>query len=245
MRIGIVSDVHGNLEALNSTLLFLNGQIDFLAVLGDTIGYGPDPEECIEIIRTEAHLVLKGNHEEGIITGNYSTFKDIARVSLLWTEKNISSGSLIAIKNFREKEEVDDILFVHASISQPLFKYILSEKDAEEEFTILDKTLCFIGHTHMPAGYRKKAEEKRIEIIHPDFSGKMEIERKQGYKYIINVGSTGQPRDGFPFACAAIYDTEKSLFALYRIEYPAEITRKKIIEKGLPSILARRVVQGI
>jgi len=73
----------------------------------------------------------------------------------------------------------------------------------------------------------------------------MEIERKQGYKYIINVGSTGQPRDGFPFACAAIYDTEKSLFALYRIEYPAEITRKKIIEKGLPSILARRVVQGI
>jgi len=160
MRIGIVSDVHGNLEALNSTLLFLNRQIDFLAVLGDTIGYGPDPEECIEIIRTEAHLVLKGNHEEGIITGNYSTFKDIARVSLLWTEKNISSGSLIAIKNFREKEEVDDILFVHASISQPLFKYILSEKDAEEEFTILDKTLCFIGHTHMPAGYRRKRKKK-------------------------------------------------------------------------------------
>ncbi|MCM8762366.1 MAG: metallophosphatase family protein [Candidatus Omnitrophica bacterium] len=244
MRIGIISDVHGNLEALNSTLLFLNSRIDFLAVLGDTVGYGPDPEECIGTVKIKANLILKGNHEEGIITGNYTAFKDIARVSLEWTAKVITSDSLKSIREFKETAEVEDILFVHAAISSPLFKYIISDKDAMNEFALLDKKICFIGHTHIPAAYRKEGED-RIDVIHPDFSGKMEIEIEQGYKYIINTGSTGQPRDGFPFACASIYDTEKHLFTLHRVEYPVEITRKKILEKGLPSVLARRVVQGI
>lgn len=245
MRIGIISDVHGNLESLNASLLFLKDKIDSYVVLGDTVGYGPDPEECIEIVKEKAGIVLKGNHEEGIITGDLTAFNDNARVSLEWTKKRLSEGSLTFIKNLKEKEEMDNILLVHASISQPLFKYILGEKDVKEEFPLLDKQVCFIGHTHIPAGYKQKREGDRIEIIPPDFSGKMEIEIMPDYRYIINVGSTGQPRDGFPFACVSIYDTEKGAFTLYRIEYPVEETRKKIIEKGLPSILARRVVQGI
>ncbi|MDD3726517.1 MAG: metallophosphoesterase family protein [Candidatus Ratteibacteria bacterium] len=244
MRIGIISDVHGNLEALISSLLFLKDRTDFLVVLGDVVGYGPDPEECIGIIKTKANLILKGNHEEGIITGNYTAFKDVARISLLWTEKTLSSDSLATIKKFKETEEMENILFVHASISKPLFKYILSEKDAEEEFGLLNKKVCFIGHTHLPATYIKH-EEDRTEIVPPDFSGRMAIEIKEECRYIINVGSTGQPRDGLPFACVSVYDTEKDIFTLYRIEYPAEITRKKIIEKGLPSILSRRIIQGI
>ncbi|MCM8829431.1 MAG: metallophosphoesterase family protein [Candidatus Omnitrophica bacterium] len=242
MRIGIVSDVHGNLEALNSTLLFLNGRIDFLAVLGDTVGYGPDPEDCIGIVKTKANLILKGNHEQGIITGNYTAFKDIARTSLEWTARVITSNSLKCIKEFKETAELEDIMFVHAAISSPLFKYILRDKDAMNEFPLLNKKICFIGHTHIPVVYKNK--ENKIDLIYPDFSGKMEIEIGEG-KYIINTGSTGQPRDGFPFACVSIYDTEKHLFTLHRIEYPVEITRKKILEKGLPSVLARRVVQGI
>lgn len=245
MRIGIVSDVHGNLESLNSTLFFLKDRTEFLVVLGDTVGYGPDPEECIGIVKTKANLILKGNHEEGIITSDYTSFRKNARVSLEWTARVITSGSLNTIQEFKKKEEIDDILFVHASISSPLFKYILSEKDVADEFFLLDKKICFIGHTHIPAGYRKKKEGDKIEVIHPDFSGKMEIEIEPGYKYIINVGSTGQPRDGFPFACASVYDTEKNIFTLYRIEYPVEVTRKKILDRGLPSILARRIIQGI
>ncbi|MCX8082966.1 MAG: metallophosphatase family protein [bacterium] len=243
MRIGIISDVHGNLEALNSSLLFLQKHSDSLVVLGDTVGYGPDPGECLEVVKGTANIILKGNHEEGIITTNYTSFRTNARISLEWTASIISPDFLNIIKGFKEKAEVEDIIFVHASISSPLFKYILNEKDTKDEFQLLDKKICFIGHTHIPAGYRKK--EDRIDVIHPDFSGKMEIDIEDGYKYIINVGSTGQPRDGFPFACASIYDTEKHLFTLYRIEYPAEITRKKILDRGLPSVLARRVVQGI
>ncbi|MCM8820869.1 MAG: metallophosphoesterase, partial [Candidatus Omnitrophica bacterium] len=151
MRIGIVSDVHGNLEALNSILIFLKGRVDFLAVLGDTVGYGPDPEECIGIVKTNANLILKGNHEEGIITGNYTAFKDIARTSLEWTARVINSDSLKSIKEFKETAELEDIMFVHAAISSPLFKYILSDKDTINEFAVLDKKICFIGHTHIPA----------------------------------------------------------------------------------------------
>jgi len=245
MRIGIISDVHGNLEALNSTFLFLKNNIDFCIVLGDTVGYGPDPEECIEIVKEKAEIIIKGNHEEGIITGDLTAFNDAARVSLEWTKTSLSADSLTFIKNLKEKEEMDNTLFVHASISRPLFKYILGKREAKEEFPLLDKHICFIGHTHIPAGYKKEQDGDRIEVIPPDFSGKMEIEIMPDYRYIINVGSTGQPRDGFPFACASIYDTGKGVFSLYRIEYPVEETRKKIIEKGLPSILARRVGQGI
>lgn len=243
MRTGIISDIHGNLEALTSSISFLKEKVDTLVVLGDIVGYGPDPERCLEIVMAEANLILKGNHEEGIITGNYSSFRNNARISLEWTVRILSDDFLNAIKNFKEREETDEILYVHASVSSPLSKYILSKKDAEEEFGLLEKKICFIGHTHIPAGYMKNGD--KIDVIHPDFSGRMEIEINPEYKYIINTGSTGQPRDGFPFACVSIYDTEKCLFTLYRIQYPSDITAKKIIERGLPSILARRVIQGI
>ncbi|NLG12555.1 MAG: metallophosphoesterase family protein [Elusimicrobia bacterium] len=245
MKIGIISDAHGNLEALTTSILFLKDKTDFLAVLGDTVGYGPNPEECINVVVSEANLILKGNHEEGIITGNYRAFKEAARIALEWTEKILSDNALTSIKNFKEKDEMDDVLFVHASISSPLFKYILIGKDAKEEFALLDKSVCFFGHTHMPVGYRKNQEKEQIETIPSDFSGRLKIEISPGYKYLINVGSTGQPRDGFPFACVSVYDTEKRLFNLYRIEYPVETTRQKILDRGLPSILARRVYQGI
>jgi len=118
-------------------------------------------------------------------------------------------------------------------------------EDAEEEFSLLVQKICFFGHTHLPGGFQKDININHTDVVYADFSGKISIEIEDNFKYLINVGSVGQPRDGFPFACAGIYDTEKSIFNLYRIEYSVEETRKKIIDRGLPSVLARRIIQAI
>lgn len=245
MRIGIISDIHGNLEALNVAIPFLKDRTDILVCLGDTVGYGPDPEECVRTILEKSTLVLKGNHEEGIITGDMEKFKQTARVSLEWTRSMLSAEILTTLRNLPDKDIKEDILFVHASVSSPLFRYVMRKEDAEEEMQILIQTVCFIGHTHIPGGFLMEMNTGKVDVICPDFSGKMDIELKDGFKYFINVGSVGQPRDGFPFACASVYDTDSRHFVLHRLKYPAEVTSKKIIERGIPSVLARRIIQAI
>lgn len=244
MKIGIISDIHSNLEAFEFSLnYFENHKIDKLLILGDVIGYGPDPEECIKLAR-KADIVLRGNHEEGIIKNDFSRFKKFARISLEWTFEKIKE-EIEGIKEWKEKEEIEDIIFVHASISDTFYKYILKIEDAKEEFDIMEKNICFVGHTHIPGGFKKDLKTGKIKRIYPDINGKMRIKIEENSKYIINVGSTGFPRDGFPFACISIYDTEIKEFQLDRISYPIEITWKKIIEKNLPSKIADNLLRGI
>lgn len=245
MKIGIIGDIHANLESLKETLRFLEEKVEKIIVVGDVIGYGPNPSECIDIIEEKAEIILMGNHEKGIIDNDYSRFKKIAEISLKWTKEQLNHEQLERIKNWPEKVEIDDMIFVHGAVSSPFFKYIFRKEDCIEEFTLLNKKVCFIGHTHIPGGFRKKGGEEKIEQLYCDFSGKLEVSLENNYFYIINVGSVGQPRDGFPFSCVSIYDTEIKKFNLYRIEYPCEITAKKIIEKKLPSTLAERIKRGI
>ncbi|MCD6407861.1 metallophosphoesterase family protein [bacterium] len=245
MKLGIIGDIHANLESLKECLRFLKGKVEKIVVLGDVIGYGPDPSECIEIVEKEAEIVLKGNHEKGIVENDYSRFKKIGEISLRWTKEQLNSEQLKKIETWPEKAEMDDMIFVHGSLSSPLFKYIFKKEDCIEEFALLYKKVCFIAHTHIPGGFRKKEGEEKIEQLYCDFSGKMELTLEDDYFYIINVGSVGQPRDGLPFSCVSIYDTQTKKFNLYRVEYPAEITARKIIGKKLPSTLAERVRKGI
>ncbi len=245
MTIGIISDIHGNLEALESTLNFLKGKTDILVSLGDIVGYGPDPEKCVEIISEKNMLALRGNHEESLITEDFSRLKDTARISLEWTQKNLPFSYIEKFKGWPEKAEKTGTLFAHASLSNPLYRYIFTGKDTEEEFPLLNGSVCFIGHTHTPGAFKQDISTGKIETILPDFSGTLNIVMDTEHKYIINTGSVGQPRDGFPFACAVIYEKEKGSVNLHRIEYPSEITRKKIIERGLPSVLAGRILRAI
>ncbi|MCM8804165.1 MAG: metallophosphatase family protein [Candidatus Omnitrophica bacterium] len=235
MKIGIISDIHSNLESFKTSLNYLKkNKIDKLIIIGDIIGYGPDPKECIELANNNADIILKGNHEEGILKNDFSRFKQYAKISLEWTAKELKE-KIDEIKKWENKKEMEDIIFVHASISDIFYKYILKIKDAEEEFKIFDKKICFVGHTHIPGGFKKNIENGKIEKIMTDFSGKMELKIEKSFIYIINVGSAGLPRDGLPFLCISIYDTDKKIFKLDRIEYDIEVTLKKIIEKGLPS----------
>lgn len=245
MRIGIISDIHSNLEAFEVSLnYFENQKIDKLIILGDVIGYGPDPQECIKLTE-KANIILKGNHEHGLIENDFSRFKKIAKISLEWTIKKIKEEKMKQIRTWKEKEEMEDIIFVHASISKPFYKYLIKKEDAEQEFKIMEKKICFVSHTHIPGAFKKNMEKEEIEKIYPDLNGKMEIKIQEGFKYIINVGSSGFPRDGFPLICVSIFDTEKKEFKLNRISYPVEITWKKIIENGLPSKIADNLLRGI
>jgi predicted phosphodiesterase len=235
MRLGIISDIHSNLESFIAVLkYFEKNKIDKIVIIGDIIGYGPDPCECINLANKNGDVILKGNHEEGILKKDFSRFKQFARISLEWTTHQLGE-KIEEIKNWKEKGEIEDIVFFHASISDFFYKYILKLIDAEEEFKLLDKKICFVGHTHIPGGFRKNIRTEKVEKILTDFSGKLNLKIEEEFKYIINVGSVGFPRDGFPFPCLSIYDTEKKEFKLERIEYNYEETIKKIIEKNLPS----------
>ncbi len=245
MRIGILSDVHANLEAAEKSIAFLKGKVDFIASLGDVVGYGPEPEECVDLIEENCSLIVRGNHEEAILSGNFSRLKTTARQSLLWTEKNLSPAYIERIKKWPVSEEREGCFFAHASVSDPLFKYLVRKEDAEEEFKKLETSVCFVGHTHIPGGFQKSDKTGLVDVIYSDFGGEMKLLLNRRFIYILNVGSVGQPRDGLPFSCTAIYDGPGKQFSLSRIEYPLELTRQKILEKGLPSVLAKRVMQGI
>jgi diadenosine tetraphosphatase ApaH/serine/threonine PP2A family protein phosphatase len=245
MKIGVLSDVHGNLEALTAVLNFIGDRADYLVSLGDVVGYGPDPAQCIDILSGRKFSTLRGNHEESLLKDDFSRLKDTARLSLEWTKEKLPTTYIKQFEEWPLTEEREGVFFVHASISNPLYKYILRTKDTEEEFPLLKDKICFIGHTHAPGGFRQEISGGKTEVIFPDFSGGMQIKTEENYRYIINVGSVGQPRDGFPFACIALYDTQEKGLALSRVAYDLETTRRKIIEAGLPSVLARRIMQAI
>ncbi|MFN4227067.1 MAG: metallophosphoesterase family protein [Candidatus Ratteibacteria bacterium] len=235
MKIGIISDIHSNFESFQSAIRYYEkNKIDKLLICGDIVGYGPDPKECINLAEKNADVILKGNHEDGILKSDFLRFKKYAKITLEWTVKEIKE-KIEKIKKWEDKKEIEDLFFVHGSITDPYYKYIFNIIDTEDEFKNLEKRICFVGHTHIPVIFRKNIETEKIEKIPADFSGKMEIEIKENFKYIINVGSVGLPRDGLPFSCVSIYDTSKKIFKLERIEYEIEKTIKKILEKGLPS----------
>ncbi|MCK9265832.1 metallophosphatase family protein [bacterium] len=245
MKIGIISDIHGNLEALKASLDFLEDKTDTIVSLGDIVGYGPDPETCVEIVSQKASILVRGNHEEYLVRDDMSALKETARLALIWTKEHLPSSFIEGFKEWQEKVEKSGVLYAHASVSNPLFKYLVSIKSVSEEFSILQQNICFVGHTHLPGGFKQSISDGKIETILPTFSGTLEVDIKQDYKYIINTGSVGQPRDGLPFACVGIHDLEEQTIVLHRITYPLKTTRDKIIKRGLPSILAKRIMQGI
>jgi len=244
MRYGIVSDIHGNLEALTKTLTFLEPRSACLIILGDVVGYGPDPVACLELLADRGAIFVRGNHEEGFLTGDLSRFSADAKTALVWTSQKLSPEWRKEITSWPASRELDEMLIFHGSPSDPLFGYIYSPVHAKNAFPFLESAVTFHGHTHFPVAYRQKGEHGKLEVVPPDFQGTMRVAMEEEYRYLINVGSVGQPRDGIPSACAGIYDTDAKLFTLHRIPYPAEETKIKIEKAGLPSSLAKRLIYG-
>ncbi len=233
MEIAIISDIHANAEALNAVLSEIDKRnISNIICLGDIVGYGPEPEECISIIRERNIPSILGNHDKAAIDYEIrEEFSELARTAILWTEQQLSENSKNFLTNLPMTVDVYGQTFVHASPLMPEnFRYIFSYADALPAFSSFYTPLCFIGHTHRPAMYCEDMTTREVE---------------KGKKFIINIGSVGQPRDGDWRACFCLFDTEKFISRFVRLEYAVEETRKKILHAGLPQKLGDRLLVGI
>lgn len=240
MRYGIISDIHSNLEAFEAVISVLStGYIDQYLCVGDIVGYGADPKECIRRLKELNAKIICGNHDWACIGKvDLSWFNNYAREAILWTRDALGFDDLNFLRSLRLVEEIDLFTMAHGTLHRPeRFDYMLDIADAFQSQKVCKTQVCVVGHTHQPfivefsSSKINVLEEERIKII-------------SGYKYVINAGSVGQPRDGNPKACYCIYDTQTCEFEIRRISYDIEKAQQKIISAGIPRILADRLVAG-
>ncbi len=241
MRTGIFSDVHSNLEALEAVLELLRGEgITHYLCGGDLVGYGADPIGCIQKIRSLAGRVIGGNHDwasVGLMDLDY--FNPYAREAILWTEGVLDEASRRYLKSLQILYTSGEITLVHGSLNEPeQFEYITDAESAKESLEQMTTTLCFVGHSHLPMIL--SIDEKRVIRTHPEAKVKMIA----GRRYLVNVGSVGQPRDGDPRCACAIFDSDARTLEIRRTPYDIEKTQKKILKAGLPSFSATRLSVG-
>ncbi|MDD5084588.1 MAG: metallophosphoesterase family protein [Candidatus Omnitrophica bacterium] len=238
MRIAIFSDVHGNLEALDEFAGWLDKhKIDRSFMLGDVIGYGADPLACHEKAKALANVSIKGNHEAALYSDEVlNEFTDWAREALVWTRDKVPPEVKDALSGLQLVYIEDKFTFVHGSLARPeAFDYIMGIHDAWPTFRHLSTPICFIGHTHVP--YISMESEQRGAYIS---AGRYPLKRNE--RYIINVGSVGQPRDRDPRLAFATFDTESYELELVRLVYDNKKSAEKIIKAGLPHYLAERLL---
>jgi len=242
MKILITADIHSNLPALEAVIedAGVHGSIDEFWCLGDIVGYGPQPGECINVLRRYNAVCVAGNHDRAVIGKlDYSWFNPEAVVAGRWTSTRLSLNQKVWLENLPLKIIKDDVLLVHGSPSDMLLEYIISASIAERNFAFFENRFCFCGHTHRPVAFRKDIGEVKTIGLKPGIGLVMSENRM-----IINPGSVGQPRDGDPRAAYAVYDTESGILRLERIEYDIRATQDKMMEVGLPVRLITRLEQG-
>ena len=239
MKYAVIADIHSNLEALTAVLDFLKKeQIEQYLCLGDIVGYGADPGECLKIIRDLPNCtVIAGNHDYGVADKtDLSAFNIYALKAVMWTREQLSEEELNYLDRLPLVENLDNITIVHSSLNKPKkWQYVKNLEEAYFSFFYLNKNICFIGHSHRPRIFSFRDGEYD-EFIPQEFSV-----ADQETKYIINVGSVGQPRDGIWQAACCIYDDKEQILKIKRIPYDVARTQQKIIKADLPEYLAARL----
>ncbi|MDQ7798429.1 MAG: metallophosphoesterase family protein [Candidatus Edwardsbacteria bacterium] len=246
MRCALISDIHGNHEALAAVLADIKQKgIKDIFCLGDTVGYGADPAECLAEVGGLTDKVIAGNHDHGAVgLLDLSNFNLNARKAAEWTGKKLTSGERDLLKklplNLKSSIQGNEMLMVHSTPHKPEdWHYILSLDEAEYQFEKFGERLCFVGHSHQPVFWECDAQGKC------SIAGREYVHLERDRRYIINVGSVGQPRDGDPRATYAICDGERMEVAIRRVEYDIKSAQGKIIRAGLPARLAERLSTGI
>lgn len=239
MKYAIFGDIHANLEALEAVMLHAADRdcTDFVCI-GDIVGYNANPHECLEFVRNLECPVVRGNHdEEAAIDSPLEGLNPLAKNALEWTRQALSEDDrewLLALKLVRQ---VRDFTIVHATLDTPgNWGYVTNKFDAMASFSYQFTPVCFYGHTHTPRIYVKGDSVEAAE----SYTTPVEL----GKKYFINVGSVGQPRDGDWRSSYAIYDVEKQNVTIHRLEYDLKKAQDKIIDAGLPEMLANRLAVG-
>ncbi|MFC1728797.1 metallophosphoesterase family protein [candidate division KSB1 bacterium] len=239
MKYALISDIHGNLEALTTSLDYFSsrGQVDMYICLGDIVGYGADPGACLEIIMNRADLSVIGNHDAAVIgETDINYFNHFARTAVLWTREMITIEQDEYLRALPFSVCRQDLLFTHAAPVDPQdWDYIFNQSDAAHYFKRFNESVCFVGHSHVAGIYGSNGQMSHLggkTILDPD------------EQYIINIGSIGQPRNGDPRLSCAFFDSDERSIEIVRLDYDCRAAGKKIIDAGLPAFLAERLSIG-
>ena len=240
MRIAVIADIHSNLDALEAVLSALSRtRIDRYVCVGDVVGYGADPKACIDRVRDLCDVVVAGNHDWAV-AGRLSMefFNAYARQAIVWTRERIGADDVRWLHDLPLQADVDGLFaLVHATLHNPAaFDYLLTSYDAHLSMEVLERPLCFVGHSHIPITFTER------DGLGFTFADSIDLTKVK--KAIVNPGSVGQPRDENPDAGYAIYDTVKRKVTLHRVPYDVAAAAGKINDAGLPRVLADRLHVG-
>jgi len=239
MKIAIISDMHANLPALNAVLGAIEAEgVDRTICGGDLVGYNAEPREVVAKIRALDIPCVMGNHDAAAVgVTDPENFNTPARAAVEWTAQQLDDDSLEYLRGLPYVMRVESFTVVHGTLHKPeQWGYIFNAYEAEEHFQHQRDTLCFIGHSHIPGAFIAG------DMITASRSSRLRIQA--GHRYVINVGSVGQPRDNNPAASYAVYDMVENTVHFRRVPYDVRATQQKILDAGLPSVLAMRLALG-
>ncbi len=242
MRCAVLADIHSNLEAFQAVLgdLEERGGADEIWCLGDIVGYGPDPHECISLLRRHRGACVAGNHDWAAIGKlDTSAFNPEAAAASHWTAGALTKEDAGYLAGLPLTLRQGEFTLVHGSPREPIWEYVLSTQAAKVNFGCFESRFCLIGHSHSPLWF--ELDPKNSCLLHqlPE-----QLSLKTESRFIINCGSVGQPRDGDPRASYAIIDTEQETLWHYRIKYDFKVTQEKMLDADLPVRLASRLSVG-
>ena len=240
LRYAIVSDIHANLEGLEAVLKDAQEQkCTHYVCLGDIVGYGPNPNECLNLIRSLDCPVIMGNHDEYCASDlDLTGFNAMAAEAIRWTRTQLSADDKTWLRDLKYVRHVESFTIVHATLDLPeRWAYVFDRLSAQASFNYQHTAVCFNGHTHVPVAFVRGPTGLQGGLY-----SKIKIE--VGRKYFVNVGSVGQPRDRNPKSAYVIFDLIANIIELRRVDYDIGMTQKKIRAAGLPESLAERIEHG-
>ena len=248
MRYLILSDIHANLDALDTVLAHASGRWDRVLVLGDLVGYGAEPNAVVDRVKALApDAVIRGNHDKaacGIDDG--SQFNHVARMAAVWTGGQLTPENTAYLRALPMGPlQIDALTEICHGAPFDEDHYIFDGNDAFRALESAQRPLCLYGHTHLPAIFKIVDQDmESFEGDAPDPNRETVISLQRGTRYLVNVGAVGQPRDGDPRAAFAIYDSEGSTLTLRRVPYAVDAAQRRIMSAGLPASLANRLAIG-
>jgi predicted phosphodiesterase len=244
VKYGILGDIHSNLSALRAVLDHLDeAGADTLVSVGDVVGYGAAPRECIALLRERRAVVVKGNHDAACVNElDERTFNPYARAAVAWTRTVLEAEDKRWLRSLPLVATLEHCQVAHGTLHRPeLFDYILSLSDADPSLDEMTRPACFVGHSHIPITVMRFADRPERTAYTYD----TEIDLSETVKALVNVGSVGQPRDEDPHTAYALYDATEKRVSIVRIPYDIEVEVARIAEAGLPQVLGERLRLGV
>lgn len=247
MRIAIVADIHANLPAFEAVLRHAQaaGRIDALWCLGDTVGYGPHPNECLALLRRYEHRAVAGNHDLAAC-GRMGTeeFNEAAAAAAQWTAERLEADSRSYVQDLPMVVSEGDFTLVHGSLRWPEWEYLLSSEQAQAHLELQRTPYSLVGHSHLPFVCIEEGGKPPRHVGAPVPAVDGQAVELGSQRLILNPGGVGQPRDGDPRAGYALYDSDAGVVTFFRVEYDIAATQRAMEAAGLPPRLSERLSYG-